>query len=197
MSAWWDSIETVSRFNNWMQISIVVFGVLAAVASAFAILAANRISDLQDLEKTALRTELEKAKDDAASAVQAASSVAEKQKPRFLSEAAKKSLITALTPFRGTPVDITAVLGDGESFAFASQLKAMLEQSGWKANGVNQAVFSGHPVGLILVVRSQEKAPQAAGALQQALGQIGLEAPGDVDPNTPLDSVKLIVGHKP
>lgn len=40
-------------------------------------------------------------------------------------------------------VDLTCILGDGEGYSFATEIKIFLESKGYKVNGVNQSVFSG------------------------------------------------------
>ena len=67
----------------------------------------------------------------------------------------------------GSSVDLTSVLGDGEAYNFASQIKKYLENNGYKVNGVNQAVYS-----------------------QPISGQI-IENPQDSN-----DSFKIIIGNK-
>jgi hypothetical protein len=39
-------------------------------------------------------------------------------------------------------VGITAVLGDGEAYNFASQIKSYLDSEGYKVEGVDQAVYT-------------------------------------------------------
>jgi hypothetical protein len=47
-------------------------------------------------------------------------------------------------------VDLTCVLGDGEGYIFATEIKKFLESRGYKVGGVNQAVFSGPVSGQII-----------------------------------------------
>ena len=51
--SWWDSIDTVSRFNSWMQLAVIVFALLAAVSGFLVWLSGNKIS-LQHTESAAL-----------------------------------------------------------------------------------------------------------------------------------------------
>ncbi len=44
-------------------------------------------------------------------------------------------------------ISITSVMGDGEAFGFATQIKNFLEQQGFIINGVNQAVYTQAVVG--------------------------------------------------
>lgn len=47
-------------------------------------------------------------------------------------------------------VNITSVLGDGEAYSFASQIKSYLESQGYKVDGISQAIFSGPVSGQII-----------------------------------------------
>ncbi len=61
---------------------------------------------------------------------------------RQLTEANAKGLEDALKKFSFKSVDVTAVMGDGEAFRLASQIKNFLVSKGFDVNGVNQAVYS-------------------------------------------------------
>ncbi len=53
-----------------------------------------------------------------------------------------KHQINELLPDKSNTVTVTSVMGDGEAFNFATQLKDYLESQGYDVKGVNQAVFS-------------------------------------------------------
>lgn len=57
--------------------------------------------------------------------------------------------LSGLIP-KGKKVDLTCILGDGEGYNFATEIKNFLEAEGYKVNGVNQSVFSGPVNGQIL-----------------------------------------------
>lgn len=59
MWSWWNSIEAVSKFNTYMQISIVVFGFLTASATYLSNKAANRISEIQAKKESETHKRLE------------------------------------------------------------------------------------------------------------------------------------------
>ncbi len=51
--SWWDSIDTVSRFNNWMQFAVIVFAFLTGISGFLVWFSGNRIT-LQQTKLTAL-----------------------------------------------------------------------------------------------------------------------------------------------
>lgn len=63
MWSWWDSAEIVSKFNTYMQISIVVFGFLTASATYLSNKAANRISEIQAKKEIETHKRLEAAEE--------------------------------------------------------------------------------------------------------------------------------------
>ena len=65
--------------------------------------------------------------------------------PRSMNNSLQEQLLNIITT--GSSVDITSVLGDGEAYNFATQIKSFLERKGYKVNGVNQAVYSKPVIG--------------------------------------------------
>lgn len=61
---------------------------------------------------------------------------------RQLTESVKLQLVSILNQNQEKEINITSVLGDQESFAFASSIKKFLQFEGYKVEGVNQSVFS-------------------------------------------------------
>lgn len=64
---------------------------------------------------------------------------------RILDEHNKKQLEENLE--KDKKIIITSVLGDGEAFNFATQIKDYLLSAGYQAEGVNQAVYSSPVMG--------------------------------------------------
>lgn len=52
-----------------------------------------------------------------------------------------------LLPDKAKTVTVTSVMGDGEAFDFATQIKDVLVKQGYDVNGVNRAVFSAPIIG--------------------------------------------------
>jgi len=68
--------------------------------------------------------------------------------PRELDTPLKQQLRTII--HSGSIVKITSVLGDGEAYGFANQIKTFLENEGYQVDGVNQAIYSGPITGQII-----------------------------------------------
>jgi hypothetical protein len=67
---------------------------------------------------------------------------------RHLNREVQNQLISLIPS--GKEIDLVCILGDGESYVFATEIKSFLESKGYKVDGVNQAVFSGPVKGQIL-----------------------------------------------
>ncbi|MCP4491521.1 MAG: hypothetical protein GY820_30045 [Gammaproteobacteria bacterium] len=52
-----------------------------------------------------------------------------------------------MLPDKTKTVTLTAVMGDGEAFSFATQIKNFLVERGYEVNGVNQSVFNAPVIG--------------------------------------------------
>lgn len=62
--------------------------------------------------------------------------------PRVLGDQAKSTLLRIIAERNGAPITVTAVMGDGEAFQLAEQVKSFLESEGHQIMGVNQAVYT-------------------------------------------------------
>ncbi|MDD5318671.1 MAG: hypothetical protein PHF79_02535 [Candidatus Pacebacteria bacterium] len=68
--------------------------------------------------------------------------------PRQLNDSLKGQLKSMI--LSGSKIIITSVLGDGEAYNFATQMKEYLEQQGYGVDGINQAIYSKQPKGQIV-----------------------------------------------
>ena len=115
--------------------------------------------------------------------------------PRRLTEELKALLVTRLSQSPGHKVRISGLLGDYESLNYAKDFAEVLRASGWKVEGVNQAVPGRPYKGVVIQVNSPES-PPGAGLLQHALKEIGIDAAGAHHLSTPPGIIELKVGHR-
>lgn len=161
---------------------------------------AEAVSAKAGAEVARLQVVVANAEQKRAEAERALLQVQERIKPRRFSAEQEQRLIAALkaSPQKGM-IDITCVLGDGEAFAFASQIDGILKAAGWPTSGVSQGVFTpNNPVGFGLIVHSTDTAPAYAGFLQSAFRQAGIgELSAQVGESITAGKVQLLVGNKP
>jgi hypothetical protein len=131
--------------------------------------------------------------------IQAGRDVIQKQTPpRKLSSDQKNTFLNTVRSFSPKClVEVTSVLGNGESSNFAEQLDALLIEAGWTTKGVRQGIFSSVPVGLIMQIHDKDNIPPSAPLLQHALGQIGFQTEGSYHQQAAVGTIYLIVGTQP
>lgn len=60
---------------------------------------------------------------------------------RHLTTQQKNELLKNLTNFKSHKIHITTIMGDSESFQFASEIKELFIQAGWNVEGVTRVVY--------------------------------------------------------
>jgi len=150
--------------------------------------------------------ELNKQRERAANAELALLQLQEQIKPRTISPEQRTRLIATLKNAPNKlPVDVTCIIGDGEGFAFASQIDEILKSSGWTTMGVSQAIFGPqNPVGVDIIVRDIPNDPSAAAflrtvgdSLRAALASVGIPTSAFQNLTVPEGIVGILVGKKP
>ncbi len=109
--------------------------------------------------------------------------------PRQVSQAAANALVAELRTHPPESIDLTCLMGDTEGYQLASILKQVLELSGWKINGVNQAIFN-TPLKNIII-----ETPTISPAFVLLLNwfaSLGLKPQGNH--NKEINGAKLIIG---
>lgn len=198
MASWWDSIDSVAKFNYSMQVSIVILLFITAAATAVTIIASKRLGLLQSTEAATLKSRVGSAEESAAVARATAEESKKKLAQRTITGEQRTVLINVLRAGPSGSLKVYAVLGDFESINFATELDAALKEAGWSTDGVNQAIYTpAGPVGIELRVKSKESAPAHVQTLHRALAAIGINAPGVLDESLDPTLVELVVGHKP
>lgn len=113
--------------------------------------------------------------------------------PRSLTQDKIPALKAELSKHNNEPIDITCVMGDQEAFSFASQLKNLFESSGWKVNGVNQAIYTVPIKGIIIVIKDKSE-EQKANFIFQLLKFAGFHSHGEL--NDKSTSIGIVIGAK-
>lgn len=146
----------------------------------------------------ALELETAKQREKAALAERALLELQQRVADRHLSTEQRTDLVERLSTSPRGEVHLECVGGDPEPCAFAGELADALRAGGWTvAFGESDRgiLFGGtSPKGVFLRVQSGT-IPRAV-ALQRALAEVGIQAPGQIVPDLPEDWVKLLVGYK-
>lgn len=67
--------------------------------------------------------------------------------PRHLTDQLRDQLRQLIVERADAPISVTSVMGDGEAYGFALEIKEFLEAEGHSVEGVDQAVYTGKVVG--------------------------------------------------
>ncbi|MBB3259640.1 hypothetical protein F4827_004515 [Paraburkholderia bannensis] len=112
-------------------------------------------------------------------------------------------IVSRLKKYAGAKLLIMSIIGDSEGLNYASQVAAEMRAAGWNVAGVNQGVFTGNPVGLVVAIHPDDRGEAAVASA--AVGMVEafvdarlmparvIESKGDAERGT----IYLIVGAKP
>lgn len=126
----------------------------------------------------------------------------ERIEPRHLTAEQRGNLVRLLKARDASEIEVVALVGDSEAKAFAVELKAALDEAGWKTgSAVIEVVFvAPYPViGLFLSIRDEQTAapPPSLEVLYRAMERAGLAVEAITDTSQASGTLKLLVGHKP
>ena len=117
--------------------------------------------------------------------------------PRSLTEEQAAIITSILKAHVPGPIVIMTVMGDGESKAFGSQIRAAFRNAGWAGDaGGEGGGYTQDPVGLQVVVHDVATVPPAANTIAEAFTKARLKWVGGPNEHVPAGSVEIRVGHK-
>jgi len=180
---------------------------LRSKVATLEIAAGSTVKDLLNLQKAAddakaaqqkVEIDLAKQRERAAIAERALLELQEKIKPRRLSEEQKQALVRLLSPEIPIAPRIFSGMDVPDGEAFKQDFEDVFRRLRWTVDPHNlgRSVFSGHIIGILIVVRNGSSAPPQAAAMQRALKAIGIEAPGSIDPAIPDNTFEIRIGSK-
>src|ERR1700692_1103838 len=213
----WDSIESTSRWSDFLFWAGIVCLVLLAATEVASHIYGSRSSFLsgeaaqhsEDQRKqdeqsaeTRRKAEVEALQKQLAEADKKAATALQQQVPRHLTDAQKQTLIATLSPFAGQEVQVATPWGDGEAKDFAEDFMAVFKAANWNTlDSPSMAAYSKDPGGLEVILSATEiaagKVLRSADALMKALNNLGLEPKGLNDPSVRVRLIDFRVGHKP
>jgi hypothetical protein len=115
---------------------------------------------------------------------------------RTLSDDQKRALIKALSPYKGSEIIIRSAQGNKECQDYADQFRQVFQQSGWTFPRAPFRIVTHEGENVQILVANTVKPPPRAVAIQAALKEIGIEAPGSLDNSVEADVVQLYIGFK-
>jgi hypothetical protein len=127
----------------------------------------------------------------------------QERSPRALTEAQKKTIVGALSQFRGQKFSVVCIAGDAEGKNIGQEIVNVLRAAGWDfpEGGVAEATYAKEPIGLSLMVNAgQIMTPSVlkpVALLVKAFADAGLMQRNGAlaDPNVPRDRIEVRVGR--
>lgn len=198
----WDSLESVTSIQNWLNLAGIFFLALLVVSELLAHSYGNR-KDTLAAQAAAATENAQRA--EVAALQERLANAARQQAPRRLTRDQTLALVAALSRFHGQQIEITCVMGDGEAHQFAEDLVQVFRAARWTgADGVNQAAYTRDPVGVLVELNpasaEQDRLPsEAAAVLLEAFVELGIlpKRIRYLNPQVAAGTVALVIGHKP
>ncbi len=192
------------RLNDWswyMTVATIVVPAVAALIAGFTGYAAVKINDritaISSGAAETLRTDLREAQDSAADARARATALEERGRPRKVATEVRQRMVSELSAARGSPVTVSSIMSDAESFEFASTMKDILIESGWIVGDIKTVMTTPPLKGVRLDIRSVDSIPPYAAVLQHALINAGFGNAVNLNETLSPGTVQLTVGAKP
>ena len=222
MWSWWNSLEAVSKFNNWMVWIAAILAILAAICGVLIIVSGNRKDELKTKQDEQIKEQTEEREAELRSRVETAETstsnvrkdltdaqqkqveaehslqeMQERDRPRTLNDEQRALLLKSLRKQenKGKIEIVFHSGGSGDAGDFATMFFQILKEAGWDI-GLGPVTPPTHISGLVIQVHDLNKAPAHALALQQAFKAAGISFRTEAYPVLGEEEVYLFVGSK-
>jgi hypothetical protein len=130
----------------------------------------------------------------AAGLIQKRKVLIEREKDRRIPDEMIPQLKQELLNYSGSTVRFACDKNDKEALAFAEQLKALFEESGWTVKGISQAMHSKPIKDVVLILNHEEQKPKA-NVIFSALTTLNIRSSARLNKNQEED-LGIIVGQR-
>ena len=199
MPSWWNSLESVTRLKDILELTVLGAGLVTALIATGIWVTGRRISNLQlqrdrqiaeqsETREKALQERLQTAEVTVSNVSNSLSEAEKKQaqaegkllefqgrlEPRHFDEAKSAAFLKALKQQGTGKVEIGFTDSDFEAERFAVEVEGLLRKVGWKVSFMN-GIASNHGRGITIGVKNDQKPPAPAIALAKAFSQAGFQ----------------------
>jgi hypothetical protein len=193
-----EQIQPLLRLGSILQWLVIALVFLAGFLQIAKFLLDRRVDTMRQEIIGARVAEYDKRISDlqvkAAERIERRQVVLEREKGRKLPESLIPQLKADLMKYSGSALRIACDKNDKEALAFAEQLKALFEESGWEVKGVGQALHS-RPVKDVVLILNQEDQKPKANVLFSALTSLNIKSSARLNKNQEED-LGIIVGQR-
>ena len=154
MPTWWTSVDSVARLNTVVLACAAIFGFLAAgfvVASWFT---GSRLADLQDLELSDYKSQVEQEK-------LARLEIEKRLADRRISREQADQIRQSLAPFKGHKLTLTLMQSNPEVITFGNELRQALSAAGFDLKVTSAALLLGGPTHPLSIIYGKNRVAEA------------------------------------
>lgn len=219
----WSSIESLTTTVRNLKVAVIGLPFLVAALGVWLFLAQSRLDRLKDArnketeqalktELAAAQSEIGSARQDAAAAKEHASTarteaadakreaadMAERVRPRVLSDEQRRKFLESAGLGKKGVVLVVASSPEIEIERFARQLMELIAEAGWTIpEGGLRRMLGGTAVsGVFLLIRDPKSAPPHLKALERALKAAAVPFKTEVNPGISAGGLQVLVGSK-
>jgi hypothetical protein len=116
--------------------------------------------------------------------------------PRRITESQRQHLVALLSPYKGSSIKVSSLIGNSEAATFAQQFVSVFRAAGWKVDFEANISWDNGFRGLGIAFKKGEPEPQLGIAVTGAFRQVGIKLHTEDDLNIPPNSLNLWVSEK-
>ena len=193
-----EEVQPLLRLGSFLQWLVIALVFLAGFLQIAKFLLDKKVDTMREEIARTKVAEYEKKISDlqikAAERIEKRQVVIERDKDRKIPEEMFLQLKGDLLRFSGSTVRLACDKTDKEAFAFAEQLKALFEESGWTVKGIGQAQHAKPVKEVVLILNHEEQKPKV-NALFSVLTSLNIKSSARLNKNLEED-LGIIVGQR-
>jgi hypothetical protein len=193
-----EEVQPLLRLGSYLQWIVIALVFLAGFLQIAKFLLDKKVETMREEIARTKVAEYEKKITDlqtkAAGLIQKRKVLIEREKDRRIPEEMIPQLKQELLNYSGSTVRFACDKNDKEALAFAEQLKALFEESGWTVKGISQAMHSKPIKDVVLILNHEEQKPKA-NVIFSALTTLNIRSSARLNKNQEED-LGIIVGQR-
>lgn len=193
-----EEVQPLLRLGSYLQWIVIALVFLAGFLQIAKFLLDKKVETMREEIARTKVAEYEKKITDlqtkAAGLIQKRKVLIEREKDRKIPDEMIPQLKQELLNYSGSTVRFACDKNDKEALAFAEQLKALFEESGWTVKGISQAMHSKPIKDVVLILNHEEQKPKA-NVIFSALTTLNIRSSARLNKNQEED-LGIIVGQR-
>jgi hypothetical protein len=193
-----EEVQPLLRLGSYLQWIVIALVFLAGFLQIAKFLLDKKVETMREEIARTKVAEYEKKITDlqtkAAGLIQKRKVLIEREKDRRIPDEMIPQLKQELLNYSGSTVRFACDKNDKEALAFAEQLKALFEESGWTVKGISQAMHSKPIKDVVLILNHEEQKPKA-NVIFSALTTLNIRSSARLNKNQEED-LGIIVGQR-